>query len=168
MPRQGPADFHSVRLFLLGIFFAAMAPWRWIRHGPPACRKYLLGVLFFVLFLTSDGSSAASQAWEGAPPTYLPVGLPVALLLAGGVHYAPLIFVSGLAAALLNYHRALFGWCGIPGVSGLYICYVAAAVLLRGRLRIDMRLQGLRDVARYVLVLLTAETISACIGMLTL
>jgi diguanylate cyclase (GGDEF)-like protein/PAS domain S-box-containing protein len=158
----------SVRLFLLGIFFIAMAPWRWIRHWPPACKRDVLGILFFLLFLASDGSSAVSQAWEGAPPTYLPVGLAVAMLLAGGVRYAPLIFVSGIVAAVMNYHRALFGWCGIPGVSGLYLCYVAAAVLLRSRLRIDIRLRGLRDVGRYVLVLLAAETISACIGMLTL
>ena len=40
-----------------------------------AYRQLLLGVLFVAAFLILDGSSTASQGWEGAPPWYLPVGL---------------------------------------------------------------------------------------------
>lgn len=36
--------------------------------------------------------------------TYWPVGLAVALFLYGGTTYAPLIYVSGVVAAVFNYH----------------------------------------------------------------
>jgi diguanylate cyclase (GGDEF)-like protein len=150
------------------VLLAALTQWRRIREGPPRLRKVLFAILFFFLFLITDGSSAASQSWEGAPPTYWPVGLAVALFLYGGAAYAPLIYVSGVVAAVLNYHRLLFGWCGIRGVAGLYVWYLAAAALLRSRWRIDPRLSTLRDVRRYILVFLIAETFSAITGMLTL
>ncbi len=131
-------------------------------------KQVLLAAAFFLAFLWTDGSSAASQHWEGAPPTYLPSGLIVALLLFGGPIYAPLVFASALVAALLNYHRHFFGWCGLPGILAIYIWYVAAAAMLRRHWRINPRLSGVRDVGRYVLVFLTAEVLSATTGMLTL
>jgi len=145
-----------------------MALLPWIRHGPKVCKKILLGVLFFVLFMVSDGSSAASHAWEGAPPSYWPIGLSVAVLLSGGFVYAPLILFSGVVAALLNYHRPLFSWCGLPGVTAIYCCSFAAVALLRKHVRIDPALSRLRDVGRYILVLLLAEIASGVFGMLTL
>ena len=57
------------------VLLAALTQWRRIRQGPPRLRKVLFAILFFFLFLITDGSSAASQSWEGAPPTYWPVGL---------------------------------------------------------------------------------------------
>jgi hypothetical protein len=57
-------------------------------HGWPGAltyRQLLLGVLFGAAFLILDGSSTASLGWEGAPPSYLPVGLTLALLLCGGI-----------------------------------------------------------------------------------
>src|SRR5919204_5688607 len=61
-------------------------------------------ILFLLVFLVTDGSSTASQNWEGAPPVYVPVGLSLALLLWGGNRYAPLVFVSSIIAAKVNYH----------------------------------------------------------------
>jgi len=141
-----------VRLFLLLILLTAIALWRRTRLWPAPYKKGLLAIFFFLLFLITDGSATASQSWEGAPPTYWPVGLVVALLLYAGPRCAPLIFISGLFAAVLNYHRSIFGWCGIPGVAALYAWYYGAAALLRGRWRIDRELSTLRDVRRYVLV----------------
>jgi diguanylate cyclase (GGDEF)-like protein len=134
----------------------------------PAYKQVLFAIAFFLLFLLTDGSSAASQHWEGAPPTYLPAGLAVAVLVYGGVGYAPVLFISGLVAALLNYHRHFFAWCGLPGVIGIYIWYAGAAVILRRHWRIDPHLQRVRDVGRYLLVFLVAEVLTAITGMLTL
>ena len=139
-----------------------------MRHGSPFWRKVGLAVVFFLLFLLCDGSSAASLEWAGAPTTYTPLGLTVVLLLYGRMQYTPLVLVSALVAALVNYHRPLLSWCGIPGVIGLYGCCFAGVALLRSRLRIDLRLGRLQDVGRYVLVLLGVEVVSATIGMLTL
>jgi signal transduction histidine kinase/DNA-binding response OmpR family regulator/integral membrane sensor domain MASE1 len=141
---------------------------RWDRSG--LHKELLLVPIFIVVFLLSDGSSTASLTWEGAPSWYLPVGLSLALMLCGGIRYLPLIFVSSLIAAVVNYHRPIFSWCGLPGSTMLYVPYMAGAALLRGRgrWRLDLKLGALRDVGRFVLVCFTAAAVSAIGGMLTL
>ncbi|MGC2194916.1 MAG: response regulator [Terriglobales bacterium] len=137
-------------------------------YGAPLPKQVLLAIIFLAAFLVSDGSSTASQAWEGAPPCYLPVGLTLSLLLCGGLRYVPLVFLSSLVAAAVNYHRPMLSWCGIPGATLTYLGYIAGVALLRGRWRIDTKLGGLRDVGRFVVTLLTVEIFNATIGMLTL
>jgi signal transduction histidine kinase/DNA-binding response OmpR family regulator/integral membrane sensor domain MASE1 len=135
---------------------------------PGLLKKLLLVAIFIALFLLLDGSSTASLTWEGAPPWYLPVGLSLALMLWGGIRYLPLIFVSSVLAAVVNYHRPIFSWCGLPGATMLYVPYMAGAALLRGRWRLDLKLGNLRDVGRFVLVCFTAAVVTAIGGMLTL
>ena len=127
-----------------------------------------LAIIFVVLFLLTDGSSTASHAWEGAPPCYLPVGLSLALMLCGGKRYYPVVFIASVIAAMVNYHRPLLSWCGLPGATLLYVGYMGGATLLRGRWRIDPQLGTLRDVGRFVGVFLTTEIFSATTGTLTL
>ncbi len=131
-------------------------------------KQVCLGFVFLVVFLVTDGSSTASQSWEGAPPCYLPVGLSVALLLCGGLKYVPLVLLSSLLAASVNYHRPMFSWCGIPGATVSYVGYIVSAHLLRGRWRIDRKLRSLRDVGRLLIVLLTFDISGAIVGALTL
>ncbi|HET7105381.1 MAG TPA: response regulator [Candidatus Acidoferrum sp.] len=128
----------------------------------------LVATIYVALFLVTDGSSTASQAWEGAPPCYLPVGLSLALMLCGGKRFYPVVFVASVLAAVVNYHRPLLSWCGLPGAILLYSGYMAAANLLRGRWQIDPQLGRLRDVGRFVGVLLTIEIFSSITGTLTL
>jgi signal transduction histidine kinase/CheY-like chemotaxis protein/integral membrane sensor domain MASE1 len=139
---------------------------RW--HEGALAKQGLFAAVFLTLFLLLDGSSTASQAWEGAPPCYLPVGMAVALLLYGGVRYVPLLFLSTIVAAMVNYHRPLFSWCGISGATISYAGYIVGAEILRRRWRIDPQLGSLRDVARFVVVFLTTEIFGATIGTLTL
>jgi diguanylate cyclase (GGDEF)-like protein/PAS domain S-box-containing protein len=139
---------------------------RWL--GALAYRQLLLGVLFGVAFLILDGSSTASQGWEGAPPWYLPVGLTVALLLCGGRRYVPAVFISSVVAAVVNYHRPIFSWGGLPGSIAIYLGYVGAAAILRRRWPIDPKLGSLRDVARYIVISLGAAILSALFGVWTL
>lgn len=134
----------------------------------PLYKQLLLAALFIAAFLVLDGSSTASQGWEGAPPLYLPVGLSLALLLCGGIRSVPVLFVASIVAALLNYHRPIFSWCGIPGSIAIYLGYVECATILRGRWRLDFRLATLVDVGRYILACFGATVVSALIGMLTL
>src|SRR5580692_11850428 len=131
-------------------------------------KELLLVPIFIAVFLLSDGSSTASLTWEGSPPWYLPVGLSLTLMLCGGIRYLPLIFVSSVMAAMVNYHRPLFSWCGLPGSTMLYVPYMAGAALLRGRWRLDLKLGTLRDVGRFVLVCFIAAVVTAIGGMLTL
>ena len=133
-------------------------------------KELLLMPIFIALFLLSDGSSTASLTWEGAPSWYLPVGLSLALMLCGGIRCLPLVFVSSVLAAMVNYHRPIFSWCGLPGSTMLYVPYMAGAALLRrrGRWRLDLKLGTLRDVGRFVLVCFPAAVVAAIGGMLTL
>src|SRR5438477_4417341 len=131
-------------------------------------KQVFLALGFLSLFLLTDGSSTAFQAWEGAPPCYVPVGITVALLLYGGLRYMPLVILSSLVAAALNYHRPMFSWCGIPGATLSYVGYFAGVALLRKHWRIDPKLESLRDAGRFVVTLSLAELCGAVVGMLTL
>jgi signal transduction histidine kinase/integral membrane sensor domain MASE1/ActR/RegA family two-component response regulator len=133
----------------------------------PLHKQLLLAVVFLVAFLLLDRSSTASQSWAGAPTWYLPVGLALALLLCGGMRYLPLVLISTLVAAVVNYHRPILSWCGLPG-GAVYIVYIRGVILLRGRWRIDPKLGNSRDVGWFTLVLLFAAIPSALIGTLTL
>jgi signal transduction histidine kinase/DNA-binding response OmpR family regulator/integral membrane sensor domain MASE1 len=139
---------------------------RW--HDGPRVRQALFSAVFLALFLVLDGSSTASLAWEGAPPCYLPVGMAIVLLLYGGLRCLPLLFLSTIVAAVVNYHRPLFSWCGIPGATLSYAGYVVGAEILRRRWRIDPKLGSLRDVSRFVVTFFTAEIVGSVVGTLTL
>jgi hypothetical protein len=108
---------------------SAAEAWDW--RVIPLHKQLLLGLLFLAAFLISDGSSTASQGWEGAPPWYLPVGLSLALLLCGGRRYLPAVFISSVVAALVNYQRPMLSWCGIPGSIAIYLGYVSGAAILK-------------------------------------
>src|SRR6202041_1931360 len=140
--------------------------WDW--RAIPLHKQLLLGLLFLAAFLISEGSSAASQGWEGAPPWYLPVGLSLAILLCGGRPCLPAVFISSVVAALVNYHRPVLSGCGIPGSIAIYLGYVGGAAILRGRWRIDLKLGTLNDVGRYIVISLGAAIFSAVTGMMTL
>jgi two-component system, sensor histidine kinase and response regulator len=133
----------------------------------PFRKQFLLAIIFLAVFLLLDGSSTASQAWEGAPTCYWPVGLILALLLWGGLRYLPLILISSLLAAVVNYHRPIISWAGIPGSIMIYLAYIGGAALLRGRWRIDLRLGTIRDVGKFLLICLGAAILSAPVGILT-
>jgi len=140
--------------------------WNW--RDIPFSKQLLLGLLFGATFLVLDGSSTASQGWEGAPPWYLPVGLTMALLLYGGRRCVPVVFISSVVAAVVNYHRPISSWCGLPGSIAIYLGYVGAAAILRRHWRIDFQLGTLRDVGRYIVAALGAAILSALFGVWTL
>ncbi len=139
---------------------------RW--HRAPFWKQFVFAIVFVSLFLLLDGSSKASQAWEGAPPCYLPVGLAVGLMLYGGRRYVPLLFLATIMAAVLDYHRPLLSWCGVPGATLSYAGYIFGAEFLRRRWRIDPKLGSVRDVLGFLLTFFTAEILSSTIGALTL
>jgi diguanylate cyclase (GGDEF)-like protein/PAS domain S-box-containing protein len=140
--------------------------WDW--RDVPLYRQLLLAIFFVAAFLISDGSSTASQAWEGAPPWYLPVGLSLVLLLYGGWRFVPVVFIASVIAAAVNYHRPFLSWCGIPGAIGIYLGYVSGAKILRGRWPIDLRFGTLNDVGRYIVIAFGGAIVSAMAGILTL
>ena len=141
------------------------APARLISSGWLVLTKYfLLFVGFILVFLMTDGSSTASQGWEGAPPCYLPVGLSVALFLTVQKKFYPLPLIASVIAAVTNYHRPLLSWSGLPGAVIAYAGYIAGAILLRGWWRIDPQLKTMRDVVRYLIVMFSGALWSGLVG----
>lgn len=131
-------------------------------------RNTIVYLGFLIAFLLCDGSSVASQKWKGAPPCYLPVGLALALLIAGGLRFAPIVLGSSLIAAFINYHRPVLSWCGVPGSAAIYSGYIAGALFLREKWPIDPRLKSFRDIIRFVFVSFLGASVSAIFGTLTL
>ncbi len=139
---------------------------KWNRHA--IYKQLLLSIVFLTLFLVCDKSSTASWVWEGAPAWYLPVGLALALLLYGGKPYVPLVLICSFVAAIVNYHRPVFSWCGIPGSIAIYTPYITSMAILRGPWRIDPELRRSRDIGRFVVTFVVAAVFNALIGSLTL
>jgi signal transduction histidine kinase/AmiR/NasT family two-component response regulator len=127
--------------------------------------RHILALIGFVVaFLLTDGSSKASQGWEGAPPCYLPVGLSVALFLTAKKRFYWFPLIASVIAAVVNYHRPLFSWSGLPGAVAAYFGYIAGSLLLRGRWRINPQLTTMRDVARYLIVMFSGALWSGLVG----
>ena len=133
----------------------------------PLYKQFCLSIVFMGAFLLLDRASTASQSWAWAPSWYLPAGLTLALLLYGGLRYAPLLLIATLIAAVFNYHRPVISWCGLPG-GIVYIGYFYGVTLLRGRWQIDLKLGNARDVGRFALVTLSAAVPAAILGTFTL
>ena len=85
-----------------------------------------------------------------------------------GEAHLPAVFIASLIAAVVNYHRPVLSWCGIPGSIAIYLGYAGGSTLLRGKWRIDLRLRTLTDVWRYTVISFGAAIFSAVTGMLTL
>jgi len=150
-----------------GIFNTGAISQRLARCAPTR-KEALFAITFLIAFLFLDGASTAAQKWEGAPPCYLPVALGLALVLQGGPRGVPLLLVSSIVAARLNYHRPLFSWCGIPGAIAVYTGYIIGGLILRKKWKFDPRLSSLRDVGLFVSVSACAAIVSMIFGMATL
>lgn len=137
-------------------------------HGKPSLwKRLLLAALFLGAFLALDGSSTASQHWQGAPPWYLPVGLSLAVFICAGWWSISLVFLCSLIAAKLNYHRPIFSWNGIPGAIGVYLGYAGTGVVLR-KLGVDLRRGRVADLMRYLVGCLGGSIVSLIVGILTI
>jgi PAS domain S-box-containing protein len=132
-------------------------PWR---IGP--------AILFALLYLLLDRVTVFFQMWAGVSAWYPPVGLELALFIGFGLSYAPLMFVAGVVATILNYrqspHTLAFWAVNVAVVSG----YSATAAILRRILRSESPFQRLSDVFRYLCVAMGGAVCVAAVGAFTL
>ena len=131
-------------------------------------KEVTFAIAFLLSFILLDGASTTAQAWEGAPPCYLPVALSMTLMLWSGMRYVPLVLLSSIVAGAMNYHRSLLSWSGISGSCAIYAGYIAGAYILREKWPIDVRLNSLRDIFRFVLVSFCGAVVSTAFGVLTM
>ena len=120
---------------------------------------------FVVLYLLLNRSDVIVETQLGSTVWYPPAGLSLALVLGINPWYALLVaFADALSGAII-YHQPLASWntvFGSPVVSGLY---AVSAIILRGRLRIDLGLNHRRDVSRFVVVALGTAICTTAVGV---
>lgn len=142
------------------LFARLPANWNPWRIGP--------AILFALLYLLLDRVTVFFQMWAGVSAWYPPVGLELALFIGFGLSFAPLMFVAGVAATILNYHQSphtLAFWAvNVAVVSG----YSATAAILRRILRSESPFQRLSDVFRYLCVAMGGAVCVAAVGAFTL
>ena len=131
-----------------------------------ALRRYLVCVVFVIIYLAADRSTVFLQIWSGISAWYPPTGIALALLLGMGVRYAPLYVVAGLLAGRVNYHQAIFTYTFLLGDPLIFGTYTLTAKLLRDVFKIDWRLTSIRDVMVLLFVALPASGIAASLGTL--
>jgi PAS domain S-box-containing protein len=131
-------------------------------------REIVVQLTFFAVYLLLDRASTVFRMWAGTPAWYLPSGAALAILIWGGLRYAPVFLASAVAATVFDYHLPIFSWAGLPGTIATTLFYVFGAGWLRDKWRLDPKLRSLRDVGGLVLFLLFFEIPAALVGVLAL
>jgi diguanylate cyclase (GGDEF)-like protein/PAS domain S-box-containing protein len=131
-------------------------------------RHILLSIAFVVLCLVLSQPSVIFVSRLGWSAWYPATGLVLALLLGVSPWYALLVCFTDALAGLVLYHQSVWSFGETLGSVGVAVWYGAAAYLLRGPLRIDLRLRRGRDVVRYVGVTMAAAICATLSGVLCL
>ncbi len=131
-------------------------------------RHVLLSVAFLILFLLLNRPEVIVISRLGAVVWYPATGLTLALLLGISPWYGCLAVVSDALAGTLIYGQPLATFSQTVGAIGIAAAYAAAAYILRGPLKIDLRLHRRRDVVLYVFVTTLAAIVCTGLGVLCL
>ncbi|MGH9713454.1 MAG: ATP-binding protein [Candidatus Acidiferrales bacterium] len=127
-------------------------------------RRILIGILFVVTYIVLDRTTVFFQMWQGISAWYPPVGLAVAAMIDLGIWFAPLGYVAGTIASIVNYNESpasiSFWLINVAVIGG----YTGGALLLRRVLRVRPRLQTLRDVLLFVCTAFLASLFVAVTG----
>jgi PAS domain S-box-containing protein len=125
--------------------------------------RLAIAIGFTILYVVLDRSAVFFQMWEGISAWYPPAGLALALLAGLDLAYAPLLLITGMIAASVNYPLSAFS-AGFWAVNiTVAVGYTAAAYALR-RLRVNIAFRSLRDVNLFVMVTLAASFCVAASG----
>jgi hypothetical protein len=128
-------------------------------------RHALLSLIFLVLYVLLTRPNILMESQLGFIVWYPANGLALALMLGISPWYAPLVCIADVMSGALIYHQPLASWGQAFGSPAHAAIYAAAAIILRGPLRIDLGLNHRRDVVRYVFVTLVAAVSSTIIGV---
>ena len=128
-------------------------------------RHMLLCVCFVPISLLLSRPDVILLARLGSVVWYPATALSLALMLAVSPWYVFLGCFSDTLASALFYHQPLRSFSELFGTVGSSACYLAAAYLLRGPLRIDLGLRRQRDVLRYLFVTSVAGLAASVLGI---
>jgi diguanylate cyclase (GGDEF)-like protein/PAS domain S-box-containing protein len=131
-------------------------------------RHILFSIAFVLLSLLLSQPSVIFVSRLGWSAWYPATGLVLGVLLGVSPWYALLVCFADSFAGVLIYHQPLLSFGETLGAAGVAVWYGAAAYLLRGRLRIDVRLRRGRDVVLFVCVSMAAALCATLSGVLCL
>jgi PAS domain S-box-containing protein len=123
----------------------------------PRFGRVAIGVAFVILYVLLDRTTVFFQMWQGISAWYPPVGLSLAMMFGLGTWFAPLAYLAGTLASVVNFNESptsLSFWLINVAVTG---GYAGAALLLRRTFRVSPQLRSLRDVVGFVCVALFAS-----------
>lgn len=127
-------------------------------------RRAVFGIAFVVIYVLLDRATVFFQMEKGITAWYPPVGLALALMLDLGVWVAPLAYVAGTLASVVNFHESpatLSFWLVNVAVAG---GYAGGALILRRVFRVNPRLRSLRDSLYFVFVVFFTSLFVAAAG----
>jgi diguanylate cyclase (GGDEF)-like protein/PAS domain S-box-containing protein len=128
-------------------------------------RHLLLSVTFVAAYLLLARPQVIFFFRPGFTAWYPASGLVLGLLLGVSPRYAILAAFCDWLTNILTYHQGRAAWIGILAPLGPALCYGIAAQVLRGPVRIDLRLQRRADLVRFALVSMAAALVSTSIGV---
>ncbi|MEK7329043.1 MAG: MASE1 domain-containing protein, partial [Chloroflexota bacterium] len=119
-----------------------------------ALRSALIAFGYLIIFVTLDKVAALLGTLPGAAAWYPPAGLHWPLLVFFGLAYAPVVWAAELISAVWVWSLPMPFWLSALVTLGVTLGYGLGAAWLKRDLKIDLRLQRLRDVAGFLLVAL--------------
>ena len=131
-------------------------------------RHALLSFAFLLLYLLLNQPGIIFISRLGSVAWYPANGLVLALMLGVSPWYALLVALADALAGLLIYHQPALSFGETIGAVAVAVWYGSAAQILRGPLRIDLRLRRGRDVVWYVFVTAAAAVGATITGVLCL
>ena len=158
--------YRRVRVHLISHRKEHTAPQEMLSYGTKlVLRHVLVGFCFVVLYLLLNRSDVIVETQLGSTVWYPPAGLAFALVLGVSPWYALLVAFADTLSSAIIYHQPLASWntvFGSPGVAGLF---AVSAIILRGRLRIDLSLNHRRDVSRFVVIAVSTAICTTAVGV---
>ena len=133
----------------------------WVRHA-------ILSVSFVIVYLVLNRPEIILLSKLGFTTWYPATGLILALMLVVSPWYALLACFADSLAGIVIYHQSLLSWSELVAPISSTSFYAVAAILLRGRLRINPDLRRRQDVVRYTVVTLIAAIGSTICGVTSL
>jgi len=128
-------------------------------------RHALFSVAFLLFYLLLNRPDVIFLSHLGFTAWYPATGLVLFAVLGISPWYAILVFLADAIAGAWFYHQPMSTFGETLGAAGFAACYGAAAIVLRGPLRIDPGLHRRQDVVHYVFVTVGAALVATAIGV---
>jgi putative nucleotidyltransferase with HDIG domain len=139
--------------------------------SPPKVRQVLrialIVAVYLFIFIILDLFSQQFEELKGIVAWYPPVGLTYALLLVFGAKFTPIVTIALLISSSFIYRMPQPPYLLLLWAVIISMIYGITAGFLRNRIRIDWRLQKLRDINIFVFTIILVSAFLAVLSVLS-